>query len=114
MKIELNINEDGEMNIISDCNNQEVINYYMFCLIKDSYIMNNLKSQYTNADNTTLFISFFDYVKLATVLNDGDDIEHIINDMLINHHKAAISTMLKYGIEISNLRISINNLIMEI
>ena len=44
MKIELNINEDGEMNIISDCNNQEVINYYMFCLIKDTYIMNNLKS----------------------------------------------------------------------
>ena len=114
MKIELNINEDGNFSIISDCNNQEVINYYMFCLIKDTYIMNNLKSQYTNADNTTLFISFFDYVKLVTLLNDGDDIKNIINDMLKNHHKAAISTILKYGLEISNLRISINDLIMEI
>ena len=114
MKIELNINEDGEMNIISDCNNQEVINYYMFCLIKETYIMNNLKSQYTNADNTTLFISFFDYIKLVTLLNDVDDIEHIIIDMLVINDKASFSTMLKYGIEISNIRISINNLIMEI
>ena len=62
----------------------------------------------------TLYTSFFDYVKLVTVLNDGDYIENIINDMLINHHKASISTMIKYGIEISNIRISINNLIMEI
>ena len=114
MKIELNINEDGKMNIISDCNNQEVINYYMFCLIQDTDVYNRIKAYYSNAHNMFLYGYFYDYVKLVTILNDVDDIEHIINDMIINHHKASISTMLKYGIEISNIRISINNLIMEI
>ena len=114
MKIELDINEDGNFSIISDCNNQEVINYYMFCLIQDTDVYNRIKSQFSNADNMTLYTSFFDYVKLVTILNDGDYIENIINDMLLNHHKASISTMIKYGIEISNIRISINNLTMEI
>ena len=62
----------------------------------------------------TLYKNYFDYVKLVSALNDGDDTNDIINDMIINHHKAVISTMLKYGIEISNIRIKINNLIMEI
>ena len=43
MKIELDINEYGNMNIISDYNNEKIVTYYISCLIKDTDTYNRIK-----------------------------------------------------------------------